>query len=313
MATLRTVYVDPDVSGGAGNGTSWANAYSSLNAAEQAQDDTGDIVTSNEYVEFHCGHNGASQTTADTTAVNIDGWTTGASNYIALLTETADRHNGTYQTTKYRLTLSTTNPILIITEPYVRVDGLQFKNTANGGATAGNCIQLGSVSTSDLRVSNSLLLTHNATAYYDGQNATKTSIWNCVFYDDATGVYGIRFYNAAGSANNVYSCTISGYDTGAIYKYGTTTVKNCLFYDNAVDVANGPATDTYCATSNDNTKGLSAAGTGNRFSQTFTFVAAPTNFALAAADAGAREYGTDTSGSSAPLNFTTDIVGTTRS
>jgi hypothetical protein len=86
-------------------------------------------------------------------------------------------------------------------------------------------------------------------------------------------------------------------------------LKNVLFSGCTADVASGPATDTYCATTNDNTKGLSAAGTGNRFSQTFTFAGA-SDYHLASTDAGARDYGVSDPGSGL---FADDIDGETRS
>jgi len=313
MPTTNTRYVDVDAeAGGDGttNGLTGATcAYKSLSIWEAARDDVGDLVANDTVEQCICESSHANHT-ADTTLVVIDGWTTDATRYIEIKTSAAARHAGVYTTAKYRLTTATSTTLLQIGESYVRVEGLQLACTASGNYA---CWMYGNVGTCDIRLSSCVVETHAGSGFYDGGNGTKFSIWNCVFRDDAVGVYGIRFLNTGSSANRAYSCTLYGYDTGAINKYGTTTIKNCLFYDNAVDVSNGPATDTYCATSNDNTKGLSAAGTGNRFSQTFTFVGAPTNLALAATDAGAREYGTDTSGESAPLNFTTDIVGNTRS
>src|SRR3990172_4238666 len=123
MATLD-YYVDTDVVGGLGDGSSWANAYSNLAACmsgggSQAQDLTdsgGDIAI------IHC--RGA---TADTAAVTITGWTTSSTSYILIQCDTADRHPGYWDDTKYHLNVSGTSNPIEINEENVRIDGLQIR------------------------------------------------------------------------------------------------------------------------------------------------------------------------------------------
>ena len=120
MATLN-YYVDTDVVGGAGDGSSWANAYSNLQAciSGQAQDLTdggGDIAV------IHC--RGVSN--ADTTAVTITGWTTGSANYIQIQCDEADRHEGKWSDSKYRLVISGSSNPIEINEENVRIDGFAF-------------------------------------------------------------------------------------------------------------------------------------------------------------------------------------------
>ena len=335
MATLRTVYVDPDVSGGAGNGSSWANAYSSLNAAEQAQDDTGDLVTRDEYIEFHCGHNGSAQTTADTTAVDVNGWTTNATHYILIKTETADRHTGRYcdgnngTTARYRLAVSGA-PFLISYVEDVRLDGLQIVKTAS---TADHqcVVQVTSfVGYANVWVSNCILKGSGNASYIEtgllNNDAHGTvRAWNTV-------IYGVSTYDSAfccgvnnGGSIYLYSCTIIG-GTYGIRTVGTTIVaKNCYVGGSRTEDyyrGSGTLVKTNCASedqSADDTSGTDetatncvAAAVAINTTNFTNVTAGSEDFSLPAGSAliGA---GTDTSGDAAPLNFTTDIIGTTRS
>jgi hypothetical protein len=251
---------------------------------------------------------------ADTTAVTISGHTTTPANYIEIKTDPTapnGRHQGVWSTSKYRLVATAGGQIMItLSDLYVRITGLQlscqggcsdlYLNTANGPAT-------------DIRISNNILVnTIPSTSSYivsDTSYGTSNTVWNNLIYaSGGTGGTGIRFLNTTGSQNKAYNNTIIGFTEG-VHKYGTTTLKNNLFSGCTADVGNGAATDTYNATTNDNTKGLSAGGTGNRFSQTFTFAGAAPDYLLGATDAGARTYGATDPGSGL---FLDDILGMTR-
>jgi hypothetical protein len=101
MATV-TRYVDPDVSGGAGDGTTWADAYSSLNAWESGEQTN--LVTDG---DDHIVYVRSSSGTADTTVCGISGWTTGDGNDITI--EAASGHEALktgWSTSRYRLETS---------------------------------------------------------------------------------------------------------------------------------------------------------------------------------------------------------------
>ena len=101
----------------------------------------------------------------DSTAVTINGWTTGPDNYIRIYTPvsssevgTSQRHNGTWDTSAYRLEVTPTadwqNNIEIGGDQYVRIDGLQFYRTSDyQGACVIHGFGLGSA---ELRISNSI-------------------------------------------------------------------------------------------------------------------------------------------------------------
>ena len=73
-------YVDTDVVGGDSDGTSWANAYSTLSAWEAGQ--RTDLVTDGDYHTVYLRGS-----TDDTTCFTITtaNWTTGAANYIEII------------------------------------------------------------------------------------------------------------------------------------------------------------------------------------------------------------------------------------
>jgi hypothetical protein len=142
-------------------------------------------------------------------------------------------------------------------------------------------------------------------------NAIHHYVYNCIFLDWlSTGALSYAFEACEGNYTEVYNCTFANnYAANWWLTSWTSLFKNNLFYNNTTDSTNGQTLpDTYCSTTNDNTKGLTNAATGNRFSQTFTFVDEPNDdFHLGSTDAGAIGYGIDLS-----AVFTTDIDGQTR-
>jgi hypothetical protein len=69
-------YIDPDATG-AGDGTSWADAYVSMFAFDAAEET--DLVTADNWMHVYCR---ASSGTADALATTITGWTTDDTHYI---------------------------------------------------------------------------------------------------------------------------------------------------------------------------------------------------------------------------------------
>jgi hypothetical protein len=139
-------------------------------------------------------------------------------------------------------------------------------------------------------------------------------VWNCIFENwggsgaPPSGCAGLQIQS--GFNFYIYNCTFVDCNNAFWNNDAYTVVgKNLLFVNNTTDCYESQTTlaDTYCATTNDNTKGLTPGGTGNRFSQTFTF---SDNYHLASTDAGARDHGTSDPGSGL---FSDDIDGETRS
>lgn len=246
---------------------------------------------------------------ADRVNVTFSGTVTSATYYIEVKTDTAatyGRHAGVWSTSKYRLeSTAGGEAIITISDLYVRLVGLQVY--AQG---SGTCVTINTASgqSTDIRISNSLIKTESGTGITSPGYSTDISIWNSVIYATGTGAYGIRFVNTASSANKVYNSTIANFAEG-VHKYGTTTLRNNIFSGNTFDVGNGPATDTYNATDKTSSAGLSSGGTGNRFSQTFTFAGAG-DYHLSASDAGAKGFGVSDPGSGL---FADDLDSASRS
>jgi hypothetical protein len=286
MATLLKHTVKPS----GGDYTTLAAAIAHLVSAHA------NLVTADVYAEIEISGTWSS---ADTSGVDSTGITSDATRYLHIYTSGDARHGGVYSTGKYMVSVA--GVAVLNGTGFVRLDGLQL--VSSGGHVIDNGAGL---TTSDIRISNCIIRSTDNSGIYDAGNSTLVTISNCVIYDTATGIRGVFFGNGSSALSNVFNCTFVGYDTAAVHRSsGTVTLTNNLFSDNGVDVL-GTVSDTYCATTNNNTKGLSALGTGNRFSQTFTFVSAA-DFHLQSTDAGAIGYGLDLS-----VTFTTDIDGDTR-
>lgn len=325
MATTNVRYVDPDSAGGDGTtpyldqGTA---AYITLNAWEAARDDVGDLVARNTIEECICDSNGALHT-ADGTAVNLLGWTTGVNNYIDIHTPAGSRHAGVYDTTKYRLEVAVEagGRVLNFTEDYTRVDGLQFYETADGNAKDGLALTVTVTSgDNETRISNCIVrgpaaagTGYHRSIYCSGNNAN-INVRNCILYggntNDATGAI-------VGSAS-VTGCTIKAYSitakaNGKYIFFGggaTMNLKNCY---GGGSVGTGHVdylvTGTTTCASSDTSADVDsiAVNTTN-----FTNVTEGTEDFRLPSGSGLIGVGTDTSGDSAPFNFTTDIRGRTR-
>lgn len=342
MATTRHRYVDPDAAGAPANGTTWNQAYRSLSTAENGEDNTGDIVSSDEIVVFHCR---SSAGTADTTGTTFVGWTTNATHYIVIVaeavntsygggsSETTDtgRHHGVWSTTHYRLSVSNATA-LTINEDYVRIIGVQLESVSPTAAAKHGLSVTTVAAPSHFEFDSLIVRGHNHATYTQtGMSLNDADIsadlWNCLIYNIGalTNAYGI--YSNTGNTNNIYSCTIIGgqYSLVQATNAGTLTAKNVYcggslledFYRSA-----GTFAKTNCASED---QSADDTGTGETATNcvaaavaidTDTFVnvtASSEDFHLAADGLSPlQSAGVDTSGDSAPLNFTTDIDGDTR-
>lgn len=300
MATTRTRTVKS--SGG---------DYTSLSAWESGEQ--ADLVTLDEIRVAEC------YAMSDTTAVDINGWTTDATRYIKITVPQAERHNGKWNTAKYRLEVSAAdNSVLWVQEDFVRLEGLQVYNTSTGLYPGGVTVNA-TGATSTIYISHCIARSAVGTTYRQYGFTLKAAtvyIWNCLAYDwlGSTDSVGFRQNLLSGGTAYCYNCTAHSCDRG--FENGDNgadmIVKNCLAAGCSDGFIAGWAWPSGCDY-NASDLASDAPGTNSRNSQTFTFVdAANDDFHLASTDAGAKDYGTDLS-ADANLAFSTDIDGQTRS
>ena len=312
MATEVIKIVDPDN----GSGTN----YTSLSAWEAGEQ--GNLTGARDEIAVaKCRCTGG---TADTTAVTISGWTTDSTRYIQIWTDPTEsyRHNGTYQTSKYRIEITPTNDganaINISYACYIRIIGLQFTlNWSGSGPGYWFCSSISDNYASANVVIRECIFRQTGTPIsYDGHSAgvwcrSQYKIINCIFYGYRGGTSDPDYsYGVAGYASTqyIYNCTFYDCRYGIRNESSSSMIaKNCLTAA-CTDGFDGTITTSYCAT--DLAEGLS--GTGDRNSQTFSFVStASKDFHLTSSDTGAKDYGTNLY-DDAVYPFQTDIDGQDR-
>ncbi len=314
MAVITRYVNTASTPGGDGttNATAGANrAYASITEWEAAQQQN--LDTGNNIAECIC-----EGSTADTSTLSIDGWTTSAADYIEIRVEQANRHDGKWNTGKYRIESAT--PIRI-SEEYVRFKGIQAKTSSGSNETVQSFSNGGVV-----QFSNCVLWNPAGDVISIRTNAHTLKMWNTVGITDAASSDTVEvFHNEVISTSSIlfaYNCTAFSTNATRCYYGQASSVnhfKNCLAQNTGTETGSrkcfhiGGANTfnvNYCAGNDASADDF--GGTGNRINQTFTFVdSANDDFHLDGTDAGAKEFGTDLS-ADADIPFSDDIDGQTR-
>lgn len=247
MASTVTVYVDPDASG-AGNGTSWANAYTSLDTAQDTE--AKDLTSSDEIYVFLCRSSGG---TADTVRVDLDtAWKCDTTRYIVFRANDGDQAIKTgWSATRYRL--SVTDDYALVMANYgsnahvLYIGGLQIESVYSS-STYKDAISSGAaVYGSYLNINQTRIRVNNNT--YRGIRVSDADLTLDVL---CTIVHGTSYRGISVNNNvtQIYNCCVTDayYDGIHIEADATATVKNCAVFNNADDFDDAAAsTIDYCA------------------------------------------------------------------
>lgn len=271
-----------------------------------------DLVTADEIAVAEC------YAMEDTTNVVIDGFTTDATRYIKIYTPYSERHDGKWNTSKYRLSVTSGSAIII--EGYnVVIEGLQIYS-ANSKCFD---VSIYSTVTGYAKLSHSILKGGSGT--YDtcigirglpsGSSFDLTVSNNLIYDSDGSGQSG--FYSTTAYANlYIYNNTFHNCARGIRLSYSSSGQEHCknnlissadAFYGTFTDDDDNNDYNSISQNSND-----PSIGSHGRYNQTFTFVDYDNDdFHLASNDAGALGYGVDLS-SDPNFPVTDDIDGDAR-
>ncbi|MCK5083373.1 MAG: hypothetical protein KAR31_10740, partial [Candidatus Omnitrophica bacterium] len=241
-------------------------AFNTLDDAVDAADDTGDraedsnhlntdnLVTGNYILNIPCYGDGA-----DTTEADIDGWTTGASNYIKVYTPTSlsevgttQRHVGKWDADAYKLVLTSGNAsILDVLANHTVIEGVQFDKTSTTGYCALVYIQADSVIINRciVRKTGSSSDSHGI-RFGSSTNdcVAKNSIvygWNDIVSNGSRGIY-LHGATVDGSSK-AYNCTVYDCYKGIEGPYHRASVSNCAVFGNTYDFNDDFWSITNCA------------------------------------------------------------------
>lgn len=298
---MATRYVNTaSTAGGDGttNATSGANrAYATLAEWEAARQ-----ASLTEVEEVIC-----EGSAADTGNYSIDGWTTTAANYILVRTTQANRHNGRWDTSKYRLEFSGIQGGWVY-EDYVRFEGIQFRGVGAGQFNKEGLVfsPASAPGSTDLRAEACIVYNCGDTSHGMRQLGGTVRWINCISYGNAAAGWRVQdvgsgaialFYNCIAAANT---------DQGWLFSSGTITARNCYAGGNGgADWSAAPGTASNNA-SEDGTHGSTVAYSTSSGAHFTNVTAGSQNFDIGSSSS-LRDAGFDLSGT-----FTTDILGQSR-
>lgn len=283
--------------------------YTSLNAALAGQ--SADLTA-------NCGGSGGAgiltiecYSMEDTTAATTgSGYTTSSSYYINITVPVAERHNGKWDTSAYRLNVNYNGRALEIDEFYTRLTGLQVKNSASGAYC---CIYMNHGSA---YIVDSCIIDGNDSIYfvfYDSSAHYQLTgtIRNSVIYNSAR--VGVELTIGSSGTVNLQNVTIAScIRDGLKRSSGTVNATNVACIGNGDNSSyfdfTGTITKTNCASTDATADGTNCETGIAHSTSTFVNVTAGSQDYHLVSGSGLIDQGTSLSGI-----FTTDIDGETRS
>lgn len=246
--------------------------------------------------------------------VTLSGWTTDSTRYISITVIPSCRHNGTWDESKYFITGNVDDQAFNSWVGNLYVVGVQcstggyeracFYNGPIGSAAYNvfdRCIGLSSRSSGIIQC-----------WYSNGSSGSKTYVINSIGISrsNTANANNAVFYSGGSGNITAYSCIgVGGYNITKTVSSGTITAKNCYGGGSASTVYSGGSLTTCASSDASGNIGLRtvAYSTVNFNSVT----SGSENFRLKTGSV-LISSGTNTSGESAPLNFTNDIIGQER-
>ncbi len=258
----------------------------------------------------------------DATAVDINGWTTSADDYIKMYTPTStsevgvsQRHNGVWDDAKYSIQATNSGSVVYNTgNNHLRIDGLQIGIILSDNSDWHAAMAAGNAP--DFHFSNNIVRGNitGSSQYSIGvafDNSSSAYVWNNIIYGFVNG--GNVEYGIFSTASNayIYSNTIFNSQTGISANGIDVMVKNNLIFGSS-DSFNG--TLDASSTNNAYSEGADLGSSGldiSGYASTSVFMDPANNDFRIRYDSPVRDMGADLS-SDLNLAFSTDIEGQSR-
>jgi hypothetical protein len=247
--------------------------------------------------------------------VDINGWTTSATQYPWLYVPPAERHNGRWSAAKQILTCQTTTP-LTISELHFRAEGMQIRKSVNAHSPCISIPTTGSDAGTDIRITDCILYASLSTATYRGYGVTNSRTAGTVCVDNTIAMsysteatLGHGCFSNFGTGGTMYcsNCTAIGSLSGFRRTGGTLILENCYAGGSSSSSISGTVTQTHCATS-DTTAEATWLQSVPYSTVTFVNVTQGSEDLSLAVGSILWGYGQRIPSTAAPRNFTTDIV-----